>query len=302
MSKYFKSEPTVVINKKISTRSRSKKQKVEENNNEEEQSDTSTQPGTINTDSVTNSTESWEPKNWKEILENIRKMRVNEDAPVDSVGCERSYDENASPKLMRFQVLVSLMLSSQTKDEINHAAMVRLRKRGLSPEMIIEIDDDELGELLKPVGFWRRKTEYLKKVSQILIEKYNGDIPPNFTELCELPGVGPKMAHLVMQVAWDEITGIAVDTHVHRIANRLEWVKKNTKDPIATERELEDWIPRCLWNEINHLLVGFGQTICKPIGPKCQECLNRNICPSSSVTGKGKAKGKGRKVKSSDQV
>lgn len=277
MSKYFKSDQVGTRSKRLAAKSDKVKDEANESPDE-------------------NGNVKWQPEKWKEQLENIRQMRINEDAPVDSMGCEKSFEVDAPPKIKRFHVLVSLMLSSQTKDEINNAAMGRLRNRGLSPEMILNIDDGELQELIKPVGFWRRKTEYLKKVAKIVIEKYDGDIPPNFTELCELPGVGPKMAHLVMQVAWNETTGIAVDTHVHRIANRLKWVKKTTTDPIVTERELEDWIPRCLWNEINHLLVGFGQTICKPIGPKCQECLNRNICPSSS------AKSRGRKAKSNDQV
>lgn len=299
-SKYFNQDTALMMPR--STRSgKLLTVKNEENNNDSSQAGDQVSPGPVEVKSEPK----WEPANWQEQLENIRQMRETALAPVDTMGCEKCYEGPDAPKLKRFHVLVSLMLSSQTKDEVNHAAMVRLKEKGLSPSWILSVDPDTLGELLKPVGFWRRKTEYLKRVSQILIDKYGGDIPPNFNELCELPGVGPKMAHLVMQVAWDEVTGIAVDTHVHRIANRLKWVKKTTKDPLVTEREIEDWIPRRLWNEINHLLVGFGQTICKPVGPKCDDCLNRNICPSSSAgksKGTSKSKGKGKKVKSSDQV
>ena len=230
----------------------------------------------------------WQPKNWKILFDNIREMRSRGDAPVDTVGCEKSFDVTASPKEQRFQVLVSLMLSSQTRDEINNAAILRLRKAGLSPDMILSISEDELGELIKPVGFWRKKVVYLKKTCEILKREYNGDIPDSVKGLCSLPGVGPKMAHLVMQVGWKQVTGIAVDTHVHRISNRLKFVRKPTKDPIQTEAELEDWIPRDLWTDFNSLLVGFGQTICTPVNPKCSQCLNRNICPSSNAKDRNK--------------
>lgn len=121
--------------------------------------------------------------------------------------------------------------------------------------------------------------EYIKKTAKILIDKYGGDIPNNVKELCDLPGVGPKMAHICMSVAWGEISGIGVDTHVHRISNRLEWMKKPTKTPEDTRKALEDWLPRELWEEVNHLLVGFGQEKCLPRFPKCGECINKSICP-----------------------
>ena len=95
------------------------------------------------------------PENWEEVYDNILEMRKNRDAPVDSMGCERAHDPDAEPKVRRFQCLVSLMLSSQTKDEVNFAAMTRLKERGLTPENIVEMSDKELGELIYPVGFWK---------------------------------------------------------------------------------------------------------------------------------------------------
>lgn len=226
----------------------------------------------------------WQPPdNWQRLLGNIRLMRAAGGAPVDTVGCEKCVNPDASPEIRRFEVLVSLMLSSQTKDEVTHAACQRLRKAGLSPRMILDMDAAELGELIKPVGFWRKKVVYLKKVSEILMKEYGGDIPETVEQLCSLPGVGPKMSHLVMLVAWDQVTGIAVDTHVHRICNRLNFVRKGTKDPKQTERQIEDWLPRELWHDFNSLLVGLGQTICTPRNPKCHQCLNQDICPSSEV-------------------
>lgn len=141
----------------------------------------------------------WQPEGWENILDNIKSMRKNGGAPVDTVGCDNSFDKTMSCKEQRFQVLVSLMLSSQTKDEVNHAACVRyvsscisffhsfkfcfslfprLRGEGLTnPQAMLDVPPDRLGELIKPVGFWRRKTEFLKRVSQILLDDYDSDIP-----------------------------------------------------------------------------------------------------------------------------
>lgn len=90
----------------------------------------------------------------------------------------------------------------------------------------------------------QRKADFIKRTTQILKDQYQGDIPPSLKELIKLPGVGPKMAHIVMDVGWNQITGIGVDTHVHRISNRLKWVQKETKTPEATRVSLEDWLPR----------------------------------------------------------
>ncbi|KAH9632088.1 hypothetical protein HF086_015292 [Spodoptera exigua] len=207
----------------------------------------------------------WEPANWKEFLVNLRNMRSNNDAPVDTMGCHLSGDLKAAPEVYRYQCLISLMLSSQTKDQVTFAAMERLRARGLTVDNILQM------------------MKYIKKTTQTLKEQYNGDIPDTVEKLCKLTGVGPKMAHICMLVAWDKVTGIGVDTHVHRISNRIGWVKKPTNTPEETRKALQTWLPFDLWSEVNHLLVGFGQTICLPVGPMCHECLNRDICPSSNL-------------------
>lgn len=112
----------------------------------------------------------------------------------------------------------------------------------------------------------------------MLVEEYKGDIPDSIEGLLKLPGVGKKMAHLCMKSAWNVTTGIGVDVHMHRIINRLNWVPKPTKTAEETRVALEDWLPFELWNEINHMLVGFGQTICAS-KPKCDICKNTSICP-----------------------
>nr|XP_050858482.1 endonuclease III-like protein 1 [Vespula vulgaris] len=224
-------------------------------------------------------TSGWMPSNWKRILENIQEMRKYKTAPVDEMGCHKCPDPNANDSIFRYQCLLALMLSSQTKDQVTHAAMKRLISYGCIPSIIIATPNDVLVKLIQPVGFANRKAEYIKRTSVILVDKYNSDIPKTIKELCDLPGVGPKMAHICMQIAWGEVSGIGVDTHVHRICNRLNWVKKPTKTPEETRKELEEWLPKDLWNEINYLLVGFGQEICLPRFPKCKECLNKDICP-----------------------
>ncbi|XP_011691749.1 PREDICTED: endonuclease III-like protein 1 [Wasmannia auropunctata] len=228
----------------------------------------------------------WMPSNWETILENIREMRKHETAPVDTMGCHKCSDPNADPAVSRYQSLIALMLSSQTKDQVTHAAMQRLNTYGCKPDLIAATPDDVLGKLIYPVSFWKRKVEYIKRTSVILLDKYGGDVPKTVKELCDLPGVGPKMAHLCMQTAWGEVSGIGVDTHVHRISNRLGWVRKPTKTPEQTRTDLEDWLPKSLWSEVNHLLVGFGQQTCLPQFPKCSECLNKDTCPYVSKGGK----------------
>lgn len=230
----------------------------------------------------------WEPKNWHEVLNNIREMRKQRDAPVDTMGCDKCADESAPPEETRYHSLVSLMLSSQTKDAVTYSAMQKLRQHGLTVHNILNTDDKTLGELIYPVSFWKSKVNYIKKTTQILHDEYNGDIPDSVEKLCKLPGVGPKMAHLCMKTAWGVLTGIGVDTHVHRISNRLGWVLKATKTPEATRAALESWLPTELWDEVNNLMVGFGQQLCKPVSPLCMTCLNRTLCPFGRSQCRGK--------------
>ncbi|XP_037823794.1 endonuclease III-like protein 1 [Lucilia sericata] len=234
------------------------------------------------------SDEIWQPANWQTILENIRKMRTKDSAPVDTMGCHKCADENADEKTQRFHKLVALMLSSQTKDETTYHAMLRLREQNLTPEVICQMKVNVLENILHPVSFYKNKAKYLQQTAKILVDKYDSDIPNNIKELVALPGVGPKMAHICMSTAWHEVTGIGVDVHVHRISNRIGWLPKSTKEPEQTRLALEKWLPQQLWSEVNHLLVGFGQTICTPVKPKCSECLNCEICPSATKVVKNK--------------
>ncbi|XP_020326699.1 endonuclease III-like protein 1 [Oncorhynchus kisutch] len=223
----------------------------------------------------------WEPPDWSKQLGHVRQMRSARDAPVDLMGAEKCYDTHAPDEVRRYQVLVSLMLSSQTRDQVTSAALQRLRAHGCTVDNIVNTDDDTLGQLIYPVGFWRTKVKYLKQTSVMLQREFRGDIPNTVEGLVRLPGVGPKMAHLAMDIAWHQVSGIGVDTHVHRISNRLGWTRGGTKNPEETRKALEDWLPRDLWSEINWLLVGFGQQVCLPVNPLCSVCLNQHSCPSA---------------------
>ncbi|KAG4973923.1 hypothetical protein AAZX31_11G125900 [Glycine max] len=226
------------------------------------------------------------PAQWEKVLEGIRKMRCSADAPVDTMGCEKA-GETLPPKERRFAVLVSSLLSSQTKDPVTHGAIQRLLQNDLlTADAINDADEETIKKLIYPVGFYTRKASNLKKIANICLMKYDGDIPSSIEQLLLLPGIGPKMAHLVMNVGWNNVQGICVDTHVHRICNRLGWVsrlgtKQKTSTPEETREELQRWLPKEEWVPINPLLVGFGQTICTPLRPRCGECSISELCPSA---------------------
>ena len=223
------------------------------------------------------------PEGWKEIYENIHNMRTEKMAPVDTMGVQTNLSDKISPAESRFHVLISLIISSRTKDTTNSFVMDKLRVHGLTIENIRNTSLQELTELVHPAGFKNTKAKHIKKVAEIMHERYADDVPGDYDDILALPGVGPKMALLMMNVAWNKTIGISVDTHVHRISNRLKWTgAKGTGLPEQTRKALEDWLPREYWAQINGLLVGFGQQICRPINPLCSKCLNRHICPSSN--------------------
>ncbi|XP_055615484.1 endonuclease III-like protein 1 [Toxorhynchites rutilus septentrionalis] len=228
----------------------------------------------------------WEPNNWRLMLENIREMRQSKSAPVDTMGCDQfRNDDKVLPKTSRFYTLVSLMLSSQTKDQVNFECMQRLKKHGLTPEHVVATDTEVLEKLIYPVSFYKNKAKFIKQTAHILLNEHAGDIPDSLEGLLKLPGVGKKMAHLCMRSAWNVVTGIGVDTHVHRISNWLRWVPQETKTPEDTRVALEKWLPFELWEEVNQLMVGFGQTVCTSNYPRCDECLNADICPARGKHG-----------------
>ncbi|ORZ16061.1 DNA glycosylase [Lobosporangium transversale] len=232
-----------------------------------------------------------EPVGWEITLDRLREFRLQNPAPVDTMGCERLAEvgETIPPEVSRFQTLVSLLLSSQTKDTVTSVAVRRLQKElkgGLTIQAVLDAPSEKLNSIISAVGFHNKKTIFMKQVAKICRDQYNGDIPDTAEGLTALPGVGPKMAYLTLQVAWNKNLGIGVDTHVHRIANRLGWVKTEKDGPEATREALQSWLPKEHWREINYILVGFGQVLCLPRGPLCPICPVQDRCPSAMMSKK----------------
>ena len=206
--------------------------------------------------------------NWQWIVETMEKIGKEKKAPV----------YNFNPKTP-FEVLVSAILSTRTKDEQTAKAVKRLFSVVSKPEDLLRLSVDEIDELIKPVGFHRIKAENIKKLAEILVREYGSKVPERFEDLIKLPGVGRKVANIVLASLGKQ--AIAVDTHVHRIANRLGVVK--TKSPEETEQALKSIVPKELWSRLNKAFVGFGQTVCKPRRPLCDECPFVGLCEFGKV-------------------
>lgn len=174
-----------------------------------------------------------------------------------------------------YRVLVRTILSQRTKDENTDKATDALFNVYSDVYAVAEAPVEEVEKLVRQAGFYRVKSRRILEVSQILIDQYGGEVPREMDELLSLPGVGRKTANCVIVFAFQE-AAIPVDTHVHRISNR--WGLANTKEPEETEQILMEKIPKELWIELNDLMVQFGQTICKPIGPQCDICPLNDIC------------------------
>ena len=243
------------------------------------------------------------PKNWDIIYNGILKMRTDKkhigyNADVDNIGCASLIDTKADIKTQRFHVLVGLLLSSQTKDVITAQCVINLKQQfnGLTIKDIIKDIDilnenvgdtknyknriNEINKAIESCGFHNKKSKYLLDTCIILGTKYDYDIPNTVKELCKLPGIGPKMGYIAMQVAWKSNAGIGVDVHCHRICNsRIMFTNGKCKKPDDTRKYLESWIPKELWPGFNRLIVGFGQNVCKPKKPLCSHCIINNVCP-----------------------
>ncbi|KAM0792169.1 hypothetical protein ACM66B_004866 [Microbotryomycetes sp. NB124-2] len=231
-----------------------------------------------------------EPTKWRKQYEIIQEQRKRIVAPVDTMGCEqggRERDEAPpSEKDKRLSTLVSLMLSSQTKDPVTHQATQNLRTQlpgGLTLDGLLQATPEQIDACICKVGFHNIKTANLKKLAIRLRDEHGGDVPSDLHSLLAINGVGPKMAYLYLQAIGIN-AGIGVDTHVHRITNRLRWHKPQTNTPEQTRLNLESWLPKELHPKINVMLVGFGQEVCKPIGPRCDLCDLAKVpylCPSA---------------------
>lgn len=202
------------------------------------------------------------PEDWRATWDMIVELRHDRSAVVDSMGSEALADKTVDEATFQYQTLVSLMLSSQTKDITTAETMRALRKHGLNVDNILRTSDEDLNDLIKKVGFHNNKTRFIKEATRLLRDDHDSKVPDTMDALCALPGVGPKMALIVLRVAHGITAGVAVDTHVHRICNQLAWVgPKPTKTPEHTRAAVESWLPTDLWDIFNLILVGLGQEL-----------------------------------------
>jgi endonuclease-3 len=181
-----------------------------------------------------------------------------------------------------FQVLIATVLSARTQDATTYAASERLFAKARTPKTMAGLTVKQIERLIYPVSFYRYKARYLKATCENLLSEFGGRIPKTMEELLTLPGVGRKTANLVLILAYQSQANICVDTHVHRIANRLRWVK--TKTPEETEQALYKATASRWWPYINLYLVTWGQNVCRPTYPRCPACAIRDLCPRVGVT------------------
>jgi endonuclease-3 len=181
-----------------------------------------------------------------------------------------------------FEVLIATMLSAQTRDAVTAAASARLFKVARTPRTLAKLTERQIIKLIFPVSFYRNKAAHVRQTCRILVERFNGRVPSTMEELLTLPGVGRKTANLVMILSFRSLKNICVDTHVHRISNRLGWVQ--TRTPDETEQALYKNTSARWWPYINLYLVTWGQNVCRPVYPRCGTCVIRPYCPQIGVT------------------
>jgi endonuclease-3 len=185
------------------------------------------------------------------------------------------YDEDP------FQILIGTLLSARTKDETTDAACRRLFRAARTPRTMARLPVKEIERLIYPVGFYRNKARFVKSTCEALVARFGGKVPNTLDELVTLPGVGRKTANLVLIVGFRSADNICVDTHVHRISNRMGWVR--TREPHETEQALYRATEPRWWPLINLYLVTWGQNVCKPLRPRCPTCAVAADCPKLGV-------------------
>ena len=180
-----------------------------------------------------------------------------------------------------FRVLIATLLSARTQDATTHAASTRLFRRARTPRSMARLSVEEIERLIYPVSFYRNKARFVKATAEALVVRFGGRVPGTLEELTSLPGVGRKTANLVLILAFKSRQNICVDTHVHRISNRLGWVA--TRQPDETEQALYAFAEPAWWPYINLYLVTWGQNVCRPLYPRCGACVLHDLCPRIGV-------------------
>jgi endonuclease III len=204
----------------------------------------------------------------------ILQNTLGDEAPVITSMCRK---EKPDP----FLVLVGTLLSLRTKDETTERVMAELSKVVKNPGDILSMSIEKLQRLIYPTGFYRNKALTLKEVARTIVEEHGGKVPDSLETLLKMKGIGRKTANLVITEAYGK-AGICVDTHVHRISNRLGIV--STRSPLQTEMALRHSLPKKYWTVLNGLLVTFGKRVCTPLSPRCTGCPLANLCGRTGVT------------------
>ena len=202
----------------------------------------------------------------------LAAARPGEDLPSVSAIARRNHDP--------FRVLVATMISLRTKDEVTSRASEALLSLAPTPTALAALPSRRIARSIYPAGFYRTKANHLRSVSRLLLERHAGKVPPDMEALLALPGVGRKTANLVRNLGFG-LPGICVDTHVHRISNRMGWVC--TRTPEQTEQALMRILPRRYWIGVNELLVRYGQAVCTPLSPRCSACPAAPWCARVDV-------------------
>lgn len=199
-----------------------------------------------------------------------------------------AYKKNNAPsvtlisalKKTPYHILISTLISLRTKDQVTLEASMRLFEKADSIEELAKLSENEIAQLIYPCGFYKTKAARMIEICKILLTTNCGNIPDEIDKLVKLPGVGRKTANLVVILGFNK-PGICVDTHVHRISNRIGWVQ--TKTPEETEFALRKLLPAEYWRTINDYFVSYGQTICTPISPHCSVCKLNTVCHKNNV-------------------
>ena len=211
-------------------------------------------------------------------VERVMRTLSREIAGMDLPAVEKISEEHAEDPL---RILIGTLLSARTQDATTHAASTRLFRVARTARAIAALPVRRIERLIYPVSFYRNKARFVKAACAILVKRFAGRVPTTLDELMTLPGVGRKTANLVMIVGFRSQKNICVDTHVHRISNRLGWVK--TREPNETERALYAATRVRWWPYINLYLVTWGQNVCRPINPRCGGCALVRDCPRIGV-------------------
>lgn len=183
-----------------------------------------------------------------------------------------------------FRLVIAVLLSAQTTDAQVNKVTPELFRRWPTPEQMAGATYEELSDVIKSLGFYKTKAKHCIACAQMIVADYGGVVPNEMKELVKLPGVGRKTANIVLNVGYGIVDGIAVDTHVNRIAHRLKLSPKNhEKEPLKTEQDLLKILPREYWNDVNHQWIMLGREICDARKPLCGECPLADICPSAKL-------------------